>query len=108
VRSLPEEERGAPLRPSPESVRLAVEVLDRYVGKYETEDGGEYTLRREGRALKAHFHGGEYLELIVESLTRFSLKRTAAFMEFDLDEEGIPLSFTFHIGGRSRAAKKIK
>ena len=108
VRSLPEEESVAPLRPSPESVRLPVEVLDRYVGKYETEGGGEYTVRREGRALKAHFHGGEYLELVVESPTRFLLKRTAAILEFDLDRDEVPLSFTFHIGGSSRAAKKIK
>jgi hypothetical protein len=108
VRSLPEDESPVNPKSSPESIALSAEVLDKYSGEYETEGGGRYTVRRDGRDLKAHFFGGEFLELIVESPTRFLLKRTAGVLEFDLDTNGIPLSFTFHLGGNSRVAKKVE
>jgi hypothetical protein len=83
------------------------EMLDRYVGQYRTEDGGEYTLRREGHELKALFFGDQYLELTMESPTRFLMKRTAGVLEFELNEKGVPTGLTFHIGGSSRKAKKL-
>ena len=107
LRKLPEtDDASAPEGPS-EGISLPLEVLDRYVGKYETEDGDYYTLRRDGHDLKACLSGEQFLELIVQSPTRFILKRTAAFLEVELGEDEIPRGLTFHIGGDSRKAKKV-
>jgi hypothetical protein len=104
LRKLP----GPEEEPSQPEGRLSAEILKRYAGTYATEEGSEYRLFLEGEELRARFIRDQSLELILESPRRFSLKRTAGELEFELDAQGNPIGVTFHIGGTSRKAKKIQ
>jgi len=104
LRKLPEPDADS----ADEGIRLSTEALDRYAGQYVTEDGSTYRLVREGDELKANFIGSQLLDLIAESPERFVMKRTAGVLEFELDGDGIPTGLTFHIGGGSRKARKVR
>lgn len=91
-----------------EGIELPAEILDRYVGVYETEGGGKYRFRREGTQLKVIVSGNQSLGLTIESPTRFVLKRTDGSFDFELDGTGKPVGLTFHIGGSGRRASKVE
>ncbi len=107
LRKMPDTKEQPSSASSGNEIDLPPSVLDRYVGRYETEDGDVYTLRRDGHDLRVHFQGGQFLELVCESPIRFVLKRTAAALEFELDEHQVPTGLIFHIGEEARKARKV-
>ena len=109
VRRLPEPEKFPQQKPDPDPIYLSKEVLDRYAGEYETEDGDRYALQVEGTRLLAKFYWrGKFIELVPRSAERFDLARTEATLIFQLREDGVPRGVTFHIGGESRVARKVR
>lgn len=95
VRELPEAEPfdTQPAAPRP-AVTLSAEEMDRYVGTY-----GNFEVQRMDDRLRAHFFGPLWLELIPHGEDHFSLRRTDATLDFDLDGSGNPTALTFTIGG---------
>ncbi len=110
IRRLPE---WTPAGPPPESIRPTIEMaedaLQRYVGRYAFEEGGGVaTVSREGRQLRVHLFGPLQLDLLAHSPREFSLRWTAARIEFDLGPGGEPTGLTFFIGGEERKAHRIQ
>jgi hypothetical protein len=90
-----------------EVVELPPDVLERYVGRYQTADDEEYTITLEGNQLRANFFRPQRIELVPYSKTEFSLRWTAARFVFELDEDGRPRAVTFHVGGSTRRARRV-
>ena len=57
LRKVPESEDHSAVGETVKGIDLSREVLDRYVGEYQTDEGSFYTLRREGPVLEVHFYG---------------------------------------------------
>jgi hypothetical protein len=89
-------------------ITLSPTVLDRYVGRYEVSPGRNFNIKREGDKLLANFYGERWFEMVAHSEREFSMKRSAVDLKFDLDSDGRPKSFVFHIGGRQEVAKKVE
>ncbi len=109
LRELPEPAAFVPAADlAGEVMALAPAVLERYVGRYEVSPGRNFTIKREGDKLFANFYSDRWFEIVAHSEREFSMKRAAVDLKFDLDSEGRPKSFVFHIGGRQDAAKKVE
>jgi hypothetical protein len=109
LRELPEWVEPGPTSPETEPIiTLQPAEQNRYVGKYESTNGDIYTITHEGQQLWAHFYGPVKVELVPNSISKFSLRWTAATLTFDLDENSMPKGFTMEIGGEERYSKKIK
>ena len=79
-------------------------MLDRYVGTYSQGRGLPTVIKRNGATLYATFGLLPPLELLPHSKTEFSLRWTAATVEFELAADGRPNQLIFHIGGEARPA----
>lgn len=109
LRELPEWVEPGPTNPATEPViTLQPAELNRYVGKYESSNGDIYTIVREGQQLWAHFYGPGKVELVPHSMSKFSLRWTAATVTFDLNANSVPKGFTIDIGGEQRYSKKVE
>ena len=99
-------------RPGPTSddakpiVTMSGNVLDRYVGQYETSPGAYYGIKREGTRMFFEMVGLAKLELMTHSNKEFSLRWTAGRLVFDLDANERPTGLTFHLGGVTMKAKR--
>ena len=99
-------------RPGPTSddakpiVTMSQNVLDRYVGKYETSPGAYYEIKREGAQMFFEMVGLPKLELMTHSNKEFSLRWTAGRMVFDLDAKDRPTALTFYLGGEPTKATR--
>ncbi len=101
------------VRPGPTSddtqpiVTMSENVLERYVGKYETAPGAFYEIKREGTQMFFVVIGPPKLELMTHSKKEFSLRWTAGRVVFDLDAKDRPTGLTFHLGGVPIKARKL-
>ena len=98
--------------PAPESqekeIALAPNVLDHYVGRYEVNPNWYFTLTRENEKMFANFYGTRRFELVAYTERKFSMKRTAGDLVFELDAQGRAKSFVFSLGGSQFVAKKVE
>lgn len=105
VRELEEEPRPGPGRHQTKPLMtMTPMMLDRYVGTYSQGRGLPTVIKRDGATLYATFGLLPPLELLPHSKTEFSLRWTAATVEFELAADGRPKQLIFHIGGEARAA----
>ncbi len=98
--------------PAPESqekeITLAPNVLDHYVGRYEVNPNWYFTLTREGEKMFGNFYGKRRFELVAHTERKFSMKKTAGDLVFELDAQGRAKSFVFYLGGSQFVAKKVE
>ncbi len=108
VRELAEWERPGPTASAetPPVLATSAESLERYVGTYETAEGGSYEVTQEGNRLFARISGPRQLELVQQSPREFGLRWTAGKLVFDLDQNESPTGVTFHLGGEERSATR--
>ena len=108
LRELPESTRPGPISDDTKPVvTLAEDVLDRYTGEYEVGPAGNCVISRDGGQLYAQFYEMPKLELLTHSTKEFSHRWTASRFVFDLNSEGAPTAFVFHIGDDEIHAKKV-
>lgn len=105
VRELEEEPRPGPGRHQTKPLMtMTPMMLDHYVGTYSQGRGLPTVIKRNGATLYATFGLLPPLELLPHSKTEFSLRWTAATVEFELAADGRPKQLIFHIGGEARPA----
>lgn len=90
------------------AIKLSAELYDRYTGDYELAPGFILSVRRDGDKMMAQATGQPAAEIFAESEKKFFYKVVDAQLEFIKDDKGIVTGMTFHQGGNSRPAKKIK
>jgi len=98
----------APLPKAKEEVKLAAEVLERYVGVYEVAPTFSITVTRRGERLFAQATSQPEFEIFAESEKTFFLKVVDAQLEFQTGADGKPTGLILHQGGRDVPAKKVK
>ncbi|NQU42272.1 serine hydrolase [bacterium] len=99
--------RGA-IVPDEESMQLAPEILDRYVGKYELVPGFVIAITNEGGQLMAQATGQPAIPIYHDSETRFVYRVVDAQIEFQLDDAGLVVGLTLFQGGKEMPAKKME
>lgn len=82
--------------PSPSS--LPMDVTDRYVGKYESEEGFKIEVLREGQSIFMSM-GSDRLLLEPRSTREFSFVAVDGGLEFKLGQNGVPDSCYFRTSG---------
>jgi hypothetical protein len=92
----------------PVAVRVAPEILARYVGEYELFPGFTLVVTQEGEKLFAQATGQPRFEIFAESETRFFLEVVDAQVDFVVDPAGTVTGLVLHQGGRDVPGKKIK
>lgn len=90
------------------AVRVAPEILARYVGEYELFPGFTLVVTQEGEKLFAQATGQPRFELFAESETKFFLEVVDAQVDFVRDAAGAVTGLVLHQGGRDVPGKKIK
>jgi CubicO group peptidase (beta-lactamase class C family) len=91
----------------PEAIEVPLEVLQRYVGRYEFQGGVQVTVTLEGGRLMALVEGDDPVELHPLSETRFRLPEAGSEMEFTVDEQGRVTGFTMRqTGSEIRGSRK--
>jgi CubicO group peptidase (beta-lactamase class C family) len=89
-------------------VKLAPEVLGRYVGVYEMSPTSTFSVTLKDGRLYGQPAGQEALELFAESETKFFLKVMDVQIDFRTDAAGKVTGLVLHRGGRVTAAPKVK
>jgi len=97
-----------PLAKGRVAIKLAPDVLERYVGVYELAPTFSITVTRRGEQLFGQPTNQSESELFAESEAMFFLKVVDAQVEFQKDAEGKVTGLTLHQGGRKMPGRKIK
>jgi CubicO group peptidase (beta-lactamase class C family) len=103
-----------PLTPAPAprkqytAIRLAAEVLERYVGTYELAPQFQIVVTREGDALFAQPTGQGRIRLWPHAETEFFIREVDAQVSFVRDAGGKTPSLVLHQGGRDVPGKKVR
>lgn len=93
--------------PVPEEIELPLEILSRYVGKYEFQGGVAITVTLEEGRLIVKVEGNDPAELHPLSETRFLLVEAESEVEFVLGDEGQVTGFTmYQSGAEIRGSRK--
>lgn len=95
-------------RKLPVQVKVATEVLDRYVGSYLLAPEVTVTVTRKGDGLLAQVTGQPALPIFPRSPTRFFYRVVPAEIGFMVDSGGKTQSLVLFQGGREMPAKKVK
>jgi hypothetical protein len=82
--------------PDPVAVRLAPEVLQRYVGVYEIDEGAQRTVTVEGGKIYSQRSGGQRLELTPTSETEFAYAGSLSRLRFVVDATGRATEMLFY------------
>lgn len=90
-----------------DAIKLAPEILDRYVGRYELAPGVFFNLRREGDQLKAQITGQAYADIFPRTETEFFYKVVDAQLSFVKDEHGKVSGLVLHQNGADQSARRI-
>jgi hypothetical protein len=107
IRELPEGEASAPRPAEPDAtVRLSANVLERYAGRYRTDEGSEFTITLEVGQMRARFYRPHPIDLVPYSPTEFALRGSAARLVFELRQDGRPQAFALHVGGSTRRVRR--
>lgn len=91
----------------PETVEVAEDILDAYIGQYQTDVNITFTITKEDNQLYAEVPGEQAFPIFPESEDIFFYKIIPAKIRFNLDEEGVVESMTFLANGREVLGKKI-
>ena len=89
------------------AVKLAPDVLDRYVGKYELAPGVFFNIKRDAERLLAQLTGQGLNEVLPESETQFFYKVVDAQLTFVKDSSGKVTSLVLHQNGVDQTAKRV-
>ncbi|MBT8300944.1 MAG: DUF3471 domain-containing protein, partial [Maribacter sp.] len=89
-----------------ETIAIAPEVLNDYVGIYELQPGFEITITTEDSKLFAQATGQPQFEIFAEADDTFFLKVVAAQMVFGRNESGTVTNVTLNQGGQSMTGAK--
>jgi hypothetical protein len=112
VRELREQEEPGPAEEDgPPAIFLSEEVLARYVGTYKTrpDSRSAFHIVSDGRQLQCLYDEKRAkVDLVPHSLRKFSMRWTAAHVEFDLDQGGRAVAITFHVAGSSFTVKRME
>jgi hypothetical protein len=90
------------------SIKVAQEILDTYIGKYELQPGFVIEVTTSNGQLFAQATGQPQFEVFAEDEDTFFLKVVKASIDFNKDETGKVTGLTLHQGGRDMPAKKIE
>jgi hypothetical protein len=111
LRELREQEAPGPAYDeSPPVITLTPESLDRYVGlyKYSPDSATGFTIRRIGDQLTCIYGEREgRVDLVPHSTTKFSMRWTAAFVEFALGKDGRATAMTLNVSGSAFTVKRV-
>jgi CubicO group peptidase (beta-lactamase class C family) len=88
-------------------VRVAPEVLEKYVGRYGEPPNLILTIRREGDHLSVQENEEPKQEVFPESATDFFSKVADDVLTFEMDGRGRVTGMVLHTGGRSIPIKRI-
>lgn len=91
-----------------EEIDLPVEVLDRYVGRYEIQTGVVITISRDGDHLVARAGGQPPAVLYAMSETTFFFRVIDAEVSFQIRPDGTAEQLTLHQNGISIPAQRIE
>lgn len=124
VRSAESYQRALALNPAAESAREAlallgveaetpevvvpVDVLDRYVGRYDLGRGIEVEITRSAGRLYAEATGQPTFELVPVSETRFYLPQVGAYVAFDGNRDGRATSLTLEGGDEPMQGERVE
>ena len=97
-----------PLPEKQVEIRLAVDILAGYVGKYELAPGFILTVFLDGDSIMAQATGQQAVEIFALEKDRFFLKAVAAKIEFTRDDEGRVAGLILSQGGRDMPAARIE
>ena len=98
----------APKMEEEETVKVAGDVLDLYVGKYSYKGLGVLTVRRQGDQLKAQMTGQPEFDIFPKSDNEFFWKVIRAEIKFVKDKDGSVKKAVHKQGGNTIEAKKIE
>jgi uncharacterized protein YneR len=91
-----------------EEITLPIEVLERYVGKYELQPGFVITITREGDHLMASTGSQSPAPLYAESETTFFFRVIDAEISFQIRPDGSAEQLTLYQNGLSIPAVRIE
>jgi len=95
----------------PPVITLTPEALARYEGrfKYSPDSESDYVIKSDGSRLHCIFGKKRArVDLVPHSTIKFSIRRTSAHVEFDLDGDGNATAITFHVAGSSFEVKRVE
>jgi CubicO group peptidase (beta-lactamase class C family) len=90
------------------ALSLTPSILARYVGVYQLSNGQTMTVSVDGAQLAVQPTGGNALELLAESETRFFIRNVNLVVEFVRDPAGNVTEFVMLQGTRQERAKRVK
>jgi hypothetical protein len=104
------EEPGPALKELEPVIALTAEALEQYVGvyKFRPDSKSSFDIISDGQQLCCVY--GERqgkVSLVAHSLEKFSMRCTAAFVEFDLDENGRATAMTLNVAGSAFTVQRI-
>ena len=102
---LPEGVDGVDYGPA-ESVAVADQVLERYVGRYELQPGFDISITRDGGQLSAQVTGQPAVEIFASSPTEFFYRVVDARITFRLEGDQV-VGLTLHQAGRDLPARRL-
>lgn len=89
-------------------VKVSIETLNTYVGKYELAPGAIIDVTVDDNRIFVQLTGQAKFEIFPSSATEFYLKVVEAKVLFHSDEKGKVTSLTLNQNGRDNRAKKIE
>jgi len=101
---------GAPVSkvaPPRQTVAVAPEILDRYVGQYQLTPAMLVTVTRQDQRLMAQLTGQRIFEIFAESPTDFFWKVVDAQAHFEVGPDGKATSLTLRQNGREMIAPRL-
>jgi len=104
---LGEEIQPADLPARPQSVPVATEILDRYVGQYQLAPEMVFTITRDGNMVYAQLTGQPTIRIYPTSDTEFAYRAVEARIVFAVDAEGNCKMLTLFQNGRAMEASRI-
>jgi CubicO group peptidase (beta-lactamase class C family) len=91
-----------------ETIRLAPEMLVKYIGVYELQPSFQIEVEVQNNQLVAKATGQPSVELLATAAHRFLINEIGAQIDFNMDANGTVKSLTFIQGGNKMDGKKIK
>jgi hypothetical protein len=84
------------------------ELLDRYIGAYELDDGAIYVIRKDGNRLMGHQVGRIPVALFASSDRELFAKDADVLVSFTLDASGAPIAIKHRLNGWERNGRRAE
>ena len=101
------EKMGAPIVPE-EEIKIADEILESYLGKYEMVPEFSMIVFKEDGQMKTQATGQSAFDIFPQTETKFYLTAVTAQIEFNKNEDEVVESLTLFQNGREMVFKKTK